>query len=156
LTGFAAATYTTKKALERDVRPAITAVVPRRSPRVEGAGITVVGTGFGKPDSGPDAGAPEGAHVLLNGCELTVAPGGWRDNRIIASLSSPALAVLPESDTESVAAEITVMDDSGLVSEAATLELYVPDEPAPVAVTEPPPDSATPVKRTTANKTAGK
>jgi hypothetical protein len=156
LTGFAAAAYTTKKALERDVRPAISAVVPRRSPRVEGAGITVVGTGFGTAGPGPENAAPEGAHVMLNGCDLTIATGGWRDSRIIASLSRSALAALPESDAESVAAEITVMDCNGLVSDPATLELYVPGKSAPMAVAQPPPERATPASRAAATKSLAK
>lgn len=149
LTGFAAATYTTKKALERDVRPAITAVVPRRSPRVEEGAITVVGTGFGQSNPASGGAAPDGAHVLLNGCDLAVAAGGWRDNRITAVLSPAALAALPESDADAVVAEVTVMDAEGLVSEPAILELYIPAQNLPAT----PPG---PVKQAAAKTLAAK
>jgi hypothetical protein len=111
LSGVSAATYTTKKALETDVRAVVTRVIPDPFPAVAGTTIRVVGTGFGPPPGPAAPGAPLAAThlVLLDGRPLTVAASAWSDRVIEATLDDAAVAAIGGA----ASATLVVVDSSG-------------------------------------------
>jgi hypothetical protein len=125
LSGVSAAAYTTKKALETDVGPAITAVIPPRAPRVPQQRLAVNGNGFGPAPPAGTAGDGRSA-VLLEGVKLQVVDNTWTDSRVVVELTAEVLAALPDSAASSGSFQLTVVDDAGMLSDAYAVELYPP------------------------------
>jgi len=116
LSGLSAAAYTTKKALETDIPPVITSVVPHRVPLVAGTQITALGNTFGPP---PDSAA---SAIMLEGVPLDVV--SWDDRKIVATIAAASLTALPQGAQTTGAAQLTISDANGSKSDPYTVELY--------------------------------
>jgi hypothetical protein len=112
LTGVAVAAYTGKKALDKDARPVVHLVVPRRPRLVEGTLIEVLGSGFGAAGRGDQ-------RLLIDGSPVDVDPGNWNERKIVTRISLG----LAESLSGAGTSEIVVMDAKGAISEAYPIEL---------------------------------
>lgn len=113
LSGVAAATYTTKKALETDVTSSVSRVIA--DPFVANAAtvITVLGTGFGtRPAGNAD---PSKCQVLVQGQPLQI--NDWHDNRITAQLTPAAVNAIGNAAT----AKLIVLDSDGVASPDTTV-----------------------------------
>lgn len=129
LSGLSAAAYTTRKSLEADGRPLISAVVPRRIPMVDGSRVAIIGTGFGgrEPleagvdDASTGAWVAPPAWVRLDGASLRIRK--WEPTRIDADVTSEFLERLAIEADGSEAAELVVDLQDGLPSEPFTVEL---------------------------------
>jgi hypothetical protein len=137
LSGLSAAAYTTRKAVQTDMKPGVSAVIPRRIP-LEGEGITlsIIGTGLGDRKllgPGDDPGSPPAwvsphARVMLDGVSLRIT--SWRSTRIEAVLvPAEYVAVHPEVGTTPTPAEVVVDVSDGPPSDAFTVEVYRVGEP---------------------------
>lgn len=129
LSGLSAAAYTTRKALEADGRPLISAVVPRRIPLVDGSRVAIIGTGFGgrQPvettgdDASMGAWVVPPAWVRVDGTDLRIRR--WESTRIDAQVTTELLERLAMDADGSAAAELIVDLQDGLPSEPFTVEL---------------------------------
>jgi hypothetical protein len=120
LTGVAVAAYTGKKALESDA-PTITTVLPRRIPLGDETSLTVMGAGFGETEG--DAG-----RLAIDGVEVPVDAGGWRDRKIQATIEPGTLAKLKVRRGRTRAGDVTVVTAEGAVSRPFPIELERADE----------------------------
>lgn len=122
LAGISAAAYTTKKALETDVRPVVSRVIPDPFALAVGTTVDVIGTGFG---SGDESASTVGRKVLLNGQQVDVAADGWSDRRIQASITGSLVAAIAAVSGGVAGAvqsgDIVVIDSDGVESEAKTV-----------------------------------
>jgi hypothetical protein len=129
LSGLSAAVDSTRKALEADSKPLISAVVPRRIALVEGSHIAVIGTGFGgrEPVEAGDDDASAGAWVVppawvkVDGTDLKIRR--WESTRIDALITDEFLEHYMTDGDGSAAAELVVDMQDGLPSEPFTVEL---------------------------------
>lgn len=116
LSGVAVAAYTTKKALQKDVVPAITTVIPRTVRLASGTSVTVVGTGFGTPAGQGDE------RLLINGFPVPVDPTRWTERKIEAELPQEVVAALRDADPPTTA-EVSLMTADGAVADPYVIEL---------------------------------
>ncbi len=79
LAGLSAATYTTKKALQTDEKPGITAVIPRRIPLAPDQVIVIRGSGFEKT---PPPENPVDRRITLDGVVFPEGNVSWTPTRI--------------------------------------------------------------------------
>jgi hypothetical protein len=126
LAGVSGATYLTKKALERDVGPQITAVSPSRIILTSDSKLDVIGTGFVTKLGA----ATELNRVLLDGRELDVST--WAPDRVVATLpqgtaaEAKAKGFRERTDPTALAA-VVVHDDFGRPSAPAPVAVEFPD-----------------------------
>lgn len=120
LSGLSVSTYTVKKALETDVKPAVSGVSPARIPRAESTVITIRGQGFG--DGVTDWTQPHAQSASLDGIELT--PSTWSDTLIVATI--PSVEGLPSDDAGMAAAQLKVIDGNGASSDGYSVALFTP------------------------------
>jgi len=132
LSGLSAAAYTTRKAVQTDMKPGVSSVIPRRIPlNGDPKAVSIIGTGFGDRkvlDSEDTKATPPSwvsppARVMLDGTSLKVT--SWRSARIDTVLD-PAeyLAAHPEAGTKASAAEVVVDVSDGPPSDAYNVEVY--------------------------------
>jgi hypothetical protein len=128
LSGLSAAAYTTRKALETETKPGISAVVPRRIPLVEGSSIAVVGSGFGErptkediDNASPPSSASMSAWVKVDGIGLTIHR--WRPTRIDTLVTKELVDRYTGREDQSTAAELVVDVEDGVPSEPFSVEL---------------------------------
>jgi hypothetical protein len=129
LSGLSAAAYTTRKALEEDVKPKISGVIPRRIAVAEGTRIAVIGTGFQNrkvldaPDDrvSPPAWVSPAAWVKVDGIALKVE--GWGATRIDAALTAEFERQLAAEGRQGTAAELAVDVRDGPPSDPFRIEL---------------------------------
>jgi hypothetical protein len=141
LSGLSAAAYTTRKALEQDVKPAVSTVIPRRIVLAEGTRVSVIGSGFGDRESSgalddktsPPATVLPPAWVKVDG--IPVEAERWAATRIDALLTAEFVAQHPGATERPTPAELVVDVDGRPPSEPFSIEL-VPSSP-----TGPRPDS---------------
>jgi hypothetical protein len=89
LTSASAAGYLTKKGLDSDVKPTITAVVPANRIDFDQDRVLVInGVSFGEPDTKD----PPTNAVLLGGKPLTIGAGQWTTEQIRAQLPTDKAA----------------------------------------------------------------
>lgn len=127
LSGVAAATYTTKKAIARDSRAAISSVVPSRAPKVKDTALRLYGSGFGEPAAaGASGAAPVLPEVTLNGVALKTTH--ISDGELSAVVSEAAVKKLPAAAaaTDPVSGQVVVIPVGGLPSDPAAVEFYAP------------------------------
>jgi hypothetical protein len=122
LSGVSGVTYTTKKALEQDVGPAITAASPKRVVLQHDASIVIVGTGF----LSPGRTATSLNQVLLDGRPLVTAPTDWSPTEVTASFPSTKAKLKAAGFQARSAADLVVWDNLGNPSEPFTLEIATP------------------------------
>jgi hypothetical protein len=116
LTSASVAGYLTKKGLESDVKPTITAVIPANRIDFDQDQVLVVnGFGFGEPDTKD----PPTNAVLLGGKPLPVEAGQWKNERIQAQLpGSKAAAQTAGYTLGGDPVDVVVRDRYGRLSEA--------------------------------------
>jgi hypothetical protein len=133
LSGLSAAAYTTRKALETDVRPGVTAVIPKRLLLTRGTAIAVIGTGFEERrilPSSEERGAAGGSWVAPNawlridGVSLDIE--SWGPTRIDAKLPQALVDQRAAVGAEAPAAELVVDVNEEAPSEPVTVELVAP------------------------------
>jgi hypothetical protein len=113
LSGVAAATYTTKKALETNVTSSVSRVIPDPFVVDPATVISVVGTGFGRrPVGNADLNK---CQVLVQGQALQIRD--WQDNLVTAQLTADAVGAIGDGAT----AKVVVLDSDGVASRAATV-----------------------------------
>jgi hypothetical protein len=122
LSGVSGVTYTTKKALEQDVGPAITAASPKRVVLQHDPSIVIVGTGF----LSPGRAATSLNRVLLDGRPLVTAPTDWSPTKVTASFPSTKAKLKAAGFEARAAADLVVWDDLGKPSAPFTLEIATP------------------------------
>lgn len=112
LSGISVAAYTTKKALESDVRASISDVLPKPFPAATGTMLQILGRGFGPAAKASDP--PTTAttrRVLLNGSDLNIV--SWSDNALKVTITDPAVAAVGAQDPPT----IVVIDSVGVATE---------------------------------------
>jgi hypothetical protein len=139
LSGLSTATYTAKKALETDIPPAITSVIPRRIRLQAGAVASIIGAGFGTLNgqaakSEDDQGDREAGHeeedeeenrrVTLDGNPLEIKT--WRQTRIDVVLTRKAVDGYSKISADSFTGEIVVLSSDEIPSDEFAVELYRP------------------------------
>jgi hypothetical protein len=128
LAGLSAAAYTTRKALETDVKPGISTVIPRRIDLTEGFGVAVIGSGFEArtPVVPDDQAAPNAtsvtpsARIMVNGISLKIEK--WGATRIDAVITR-ALVERHEGASQAFAADLVVDMENATPSEPFSIEL---------------------------------
>lgn len=129
LSGLSAAAYTTRKALEQDVKPAVSTVIPRKVVLASGTRIAVIGAGFGDretldvPDDqpSPPTWVSPAAWVKVDGVSLKVER--WRAARIDAAITAEFADQLPGVGEQPTAAELVVDVEEGPPSDPFSIEL---------------------------------
>ncbi len=133
LSGLSAAAYTTRKALQEDVRPGVSAVIPRRVVLAEGTKIAVIGTGFEDRESlevpddqaSPPAWVSPAAWAKVDGIDLKIQR--WKETRIDAVFTAEFVDQHSGVGEQPTAAELVVDVQDGQSSEPFSIELV----PAP-------------------------
>jgi len=134
LSGLSAAAYTTKKALETDVRPGIASVIPHRVTAAAGTPVAIIGTGFGDrevvdvPAGQIDipASVSPPAWVRIDGIPLQIER--WAPTRIDAVLSAEVAQMHPVAGGRSVTGELVIDVEEGPPSEPFSIELAPPSD----------------------------
>lgn len=129
LSGLSAAAYTTKKALQEDVKPAVSSVIPRRVVLSAGSGIAIIGTGFGErralevadDDVSPPSWVDPAAWVKIDGEPLKITR--WGATRIDAVLTDSLLSQHADGGDQAAPAELVVDTPQGQPSHPVTVEL---------------------------------
>lgn len=119
LSGVAVAAYSGKKALEKNVTPAITAVIPSKVILSEGIELTITGAGFGERRG-------DGGRVLLAGFELDVQR--WADRTITALLTDRLVQELRRAAVGG-SVEVSVLSRDGARSDSCRVEIVEASEP---------------------------
>lgn len=112
LSGLSAAAYTTKKALETDVKASISDVLPKPFAATPGTTLQILGRGFGRkaePTDPPTTATTR--RVLLNGSDTTVV--SWSDNALTVTITPEAVAAVSAQDPPT----IVVVDSDGVATE---------------------------------------
>lgn len=129
LSGLSAAAYTARKALQEDVRPGVSAVIPRRIPLAKGTRIAVIGTGFedretlevADDQSSPPSWVSPAAWVKVDGIALETQR--WMATRIDVVLTAEFVDQHPGVGEQPIAAELVVDVQDGPPSEPFPAEL---------------------------------
>jgi hypothetical protein len=126
LAGLSAAAYTTRKALETDVKPGISTVIPRRADLNEGFRIAVIGSGFERRTVPADQAAETTTWVIppawlkVDGISLKIER--WDATRIDAVITKD-LVDRHTGATQPVTADLVVDMETGTPSEPFSIEL---------------------------------